>query len=87
MQEEPCTKEHLYATVTTSERWSIDENGRLNEYEQTYESGNQRGDFYIESFRCDNCDFEAFAGHDPDGNDVTKAWQAALAHLPKQEEA
>lgn len=84
-EQEPCTRDDLVALIPQYNRWSLDENGRPQDFE---DSGDIGGDFEdIDEFLCNNC-CNYFTPEKSEGRsyatsaEVELAWQAALDHLP-----
>lgn len=72
MNDEPCTREHLRASLTTLEEWTVDIEGGANLRVKEISDG------WIDGYYCTNCNKD----FTPDKHDhIHRAWQAALDHL------
>lgn len=83
MQQQPCTSENLEALIITSESWSVDKDGNPAVWLETAQSD---GD-YVAEYVCRNCGEYFTPSEQYDRAAIAAAWQAALAHLQKQEAA
>jgi hypothetical protein len=84
MQEIPCTRYDLLCEIPQWNKWTVDERGWPEDF---WSEGERCTDGGVDGYLCGNCGADFIIDQGMRSLATDKAWQEALAHLPKQEAA